>query len=177
MQLAVLRMPAGQQSGLMEKEYGYFERDISWLSFNYRVLLEAGDSSLPLYERINFVSIYSSNLEEFYQIRVAEHRAALSGGQADAATLAQEKAILQEINGKVNAQLDDRIRIYEQEIIPELACHHVVFYQGTEVEEAHRAFITDYFREEIFPYLQPVRRFPQIDAGRAILRRGQKSAP
>ena len=150
------RMPGRQESGLMEKGYGYFERDVSWLSFNYRVLLEADDDSLPLYERINFVSIYSSNLEEFYQIRVAEHRAALSGGQADAATLAQEKAILQEINGKVNAQLGDRIRIYEQKIVPELARHHIIFYQGTEVEEAHRAFITDYFREEIFPYLQPV---------------------
>ena len=140
----------------MEKGYGYFERDISWLSFNYRVLLEADDRSLPLYERINFVSIYSSNLEEFYQIRVAEHRAALSGGQADAETLAKERFILQEINEKVNAQLEDRIRIYEQEIVPELARHHVIFYQGREVEDVHRAFIVDYFREEIFPYLQPV---------------------
>ena len=46
-------------------ENRYFKRDISWLSFNYRVLLEAEDDSLPLYERINFISIYSSNLEEF----------------------------------------------------------------------------------------------------------------
>ena len=47
-------------------ENRYFKRDISWLSFNYRVLLEAEDDTLPLYERINFISIYSSNLEEFY---------------------------------------------------------------------------------------------------------------
>ena len=53
----------------------YFKRDISWLSFNYRVLLEAEDETLPLYERINFISIYSSNLEEFYKIRVADHKA------------------------------------------------------------------------------------------------------
>ena len=50
----------------MESKYNYFKRDISWLSFNYRVLLEALDEHLPLYERINFISIYSSNLEEFY---------------------------------------------------------------------------------------------------------------
>ena len=56
----------------MENQYQYFKRDISWLSFNYRVLLEAEDDTLPLYERINFISIYSSNLEEFYKIRVAE---------------------------------------------------------------------------------------------------------
>ena len=49
----------------MESKYNYFKRDISWLSFNYRVLLEATDEHLPLYERINFISIYSSNLESF----------------------------------------------------------------------------------------------------------------
>ena len=48
----------------MESKYNYFKRDISWLSFNYRVLLEATDEHLPLYERINFISIYSSNLED-----------------------------------------------------------------------------------------------------------------
>ena len=58
----------------MEKKYGYFKRDISWLSFNYRVLLEAADATLPIYERIRFLSIYASNLEEFYEIRVADQR-------------------------------------------------------------------------------------------------------
>ena len=54
----------------MENLYRYFDRDISWLSFNYRVLLEADNDSLPLYERINFIAIYSSNLEEFYNLQV-----------------------------------------------------------------------------------------------------------
>ena len=58
----------------MEKVYQYLKRDISWLSFNYRVLMEAEDDTLPIYERIKFLSIYSSNMEEFYEIRVAEHR-------------------------------------------------------------------------------------------------------
>ena len=47
----------------MENSYQYFKRDLSWLSFNYRVLLEAEDDTLPIYERIKFLSIYSSNLE------------------------------------------------------------------------------------------------------------------
>lgn len=69
-------------------ENRYFKRDISWLSFNYRVLLEAEDNSLPLYERINFISIYSSNLEEFYKIRVADHRAIATGAaQSDEETV------------------------------------------------------------------------------------------
>ena len=50
----------------MKSNNPYFNRDISWLSFNYRVLLEAADTSVPLYDRINFIAIYSSNLEEFY---------------------------------------------------------------------------------------------------------------
>jgi len=53
----------------MENSDQYFKRDLSWLSFNYRVLLEAEDDTLPIYERIKFLSIYSSNLEEFYEIR------------------------------------------------------------------------------------------------------------
>jgi polyphosphate kinase len=50
----------------MESNYQYFKRDISWLSFNHRVLLEAADTSVPLYDRVNFIAIYSSNLEEYY---------------------------------------------------------------------------------------------------------------
>ena len=55
----------GRRSNTMETVRKYFKRDISWLSFNYRVLLEAEDETLPIYERIKFLSIYSSNLEEF----------------------------------------------------------------------------------------------------------------
>ena len=57
----------------MGKERIFFKRDISWLSFNFRVLMEAQDESLPLFDRIRFLSIYSSNLEEFFRIRVSEH--------------------------------------------------------------------------------------------------------
>ena len=58
-------------------KYKYFKRDISWLSFNYRVLLEAKDKSLPVYERIKFLSIFSSNLEEFYKVRVSGYHSSL----------------------------------------------------------------------------------------------------
>ena len=59
-----------------ETVYEYFKRDISWLSFNFRVLMEAADDTLPVSERLNFIAIYTSNLDEFYRIRVAEHIAA-----------------------------------------------------------------------------------------------------
>lgn len=142
----------------MEKQYKYFNRDISWLSFNYRVLLEADDDTLPLYERINFISIYSSNLEEFYKVRVAEHRAVASGGKSEDMTVEGAHELIQQIARIVNAQLEERVRIYEQKILPALRQNHIVFYQSRqEVEPVHRAFVRRFFMEEVFPYLQPVK--------------------
>lgn len=141
----------------MESKYQYFKRDISWLSFNYRVLLEADDDSLPLYERINFIAIYSSNLEEFYKIRVAEHKAIASGGQSEDVTQEEARQLIHRITEVVNSQLEDRIRIYERKILPALREAHICFYQSKqEVEPFHQAFVSNFFNEEIFPYLQPV---------------------
>ena len=141
----------------MESKYNYFKRDISWLSFNYRVLLEALDERLPLYERINFISIYSSNLEEFYKIRVADHKAVASGAtESDEETVQSARELVEEINKEVTRQLDDRVRIYEQKILPALRKNHIIFYQDNHVEPFHQQFIKDFFREETFPYLQPV---------------------
>ncbi|MDL2212967.1 RNA degradosome polyphosphate kinase [Bacteroides sp. OttesenSCG-928-J23] len=142
----------------MENKYNYFKRDISWLSFNYRVLLEAGDESLPLYERINFISIYSSNLEEFYKVRVADQKAIASGmAQSDEETTQSAIELIEDISNMVDEQLDSRVRIYEQSILPALRRNHVIFYQErSEVEPFHEQFIRDFFRDEIFPYLQPV---------------------
>lgn len=138
-------------------ENRYFKRDISWLSFNYRVLLEAEDNSLPLYERINFISIYSSNLEEFYKIRVADHRAIATGAaQSDEETVQSAVELVDAINREVNRQLEERIRIYEQQILPALKKNHIIFYQSRNVEPFHHDFVRRFFREEIFPYLQPV---------------------
>ena len=138
-------------------EYQFFKRDISWLSFNYRVLLEADDDSLPLYERINFISIYSSNLEEFYKIRVADHKAIATGKTPeDEESVQSAIELVDEINREVNRQLEDRIRIYETKILPALRKHHIIFYQSQQVEDFHREFVNRFFREEIFPYLAPV---------------------
>lgn len=85
------------------------------------MLLEALDERLPLYERINFISIYSSNLEEFYKIRVADHKAVASGAtESDEETVQSARELVEEINQEVNRQLDDRVRIYEEKILPAL---------------------------------------------------------
>ena len=138
-------------------ESRYFKRDISWLSFNYRVLLEAEDDTLPLYERINFISIYSSNLEEFYKILVADHKAIATGAaHSDEESVQSAIQLVTEINEEVNRQLEERIRIYEQKILPALRQHHIIFYQSRNVEPFHKEFLRRFFREEIFPYLSPV---------------------
>ena len=138
-------------------ESRYFKRDISWLSFNYRVLLEAEDDTLSLYERINFISIYSSNLEEFYKIRVADHKAIATGAaHSDEESVQSAMQLVTEINEEVNRQLEERIRIYEQKILPALRQHHIIFYQSRNVEPFHKEFLRRFFREEIFPYLSPV---------------------
>ena len=56
------------------ENFPYVHRDISWLSFNYRVLQEAKDPAAPLFERIKFLAIYSNNLDEYFRVRVAQHR-------------------------------------------------------------------------------------------------------
>jgi polyphosphate kinase len=141
----------------MKHNYSYFKRDISWLSFNYRVLMEADDDSLPLYERIHFIAIYSSNLEEFYKVRVAEHRAVASGGHSDDMTPAEAHALIRQIAHEVNVQLEERVRIYEHKLIPALRQRHIIFYQSrSELALLHQEYISGFFTEEIFPYLQPV---------------------
>ena len=141
----------------MESNYRYFKRDISWLSFNHRVLLEAADESVSLYDRINFIAIYSSNLEEYYKVRVAEHKAVASGGYSEEMTQDEARELIARITDEVNKQLEDRIDIFQNSILPELKRNRIVFYQSRQdVEATHVEFITNYFREEIFPYLQPV---------------------
>ena len=89
----------------MENSHKYFKRDISWLSFNYRVLLEAEDETLPIYERIKFLSIYSSNLEEFYEIRVAEHRGVIMKKNFTEESGVEAEETLAEITEEVNRHI------------------------------------------------------------------------
>ncbi len=133
----------------MENEYKYFNRDISWLSFNYRVLLEAEDCSLPLYERIKFLSIHASNLEEFYKIRVSEYR-------SSEAMLPEKEEILGKINREAIRQQQEASRIYNDLLLPELEKNHIILYSNQPIEQVHSKFIHDYFHEEIYPFLQPV---------------------
>lgn len=139
-----------------ERTYAYFRRDISWLSFNYRILLEAADGSLPVYERIRFLSIYSSNLEEFYEIRVAEHRGIILKKNFAEEDVAEAEETLAAITREVNRQQREYYRIFSEMILPELNRQQIILYQGSEPLPFHADFIRDYFNEEVFPFLSPV---------------------
>jgi len=140
---------------MKEQKYKYFKRDISWLSFNYRVLMEADDTSLPVYERIKFLSIYASNLEEFYEVRVSEHRGdIIKKNYADESAETSEES-LESITKEVNRQQQTFYRIFNS-ILPELRRQGVQLYQDSRPEPFHTDFVHTYFYEEVFPFLSPV---------------------
>jgi len=136
--------------------YAYFNRDISWLSFNYRVLLESEDVSLPIYERIKFLSIHASNLEEFYEIRVADQRNAIMQKIRSKEDPSEDERLLEAINLEVTRQQQEFFRIFRNEILPELERQNIILYMKDDPKPEHRKFIKTYFAEEIFPFLQPV---------------------
>ena len=139
----------------MENSHKYFKRDISWLSFNYRVLLEAEDETLPIYERIKFLSIYSSNLEEFYEIRVAEHRGVIMKKNFTEESGAEAEETLAEITEEVNRQQRECYRIFSK-VLQELNRQDIYLYQDSRPEPFHEEFVHNFFNEEVFPFLSPV---------------------
>ena len=135
----------------------YFNRDISWLSFNYRVLEEADDKTLPLYERLKFLAIYSSNLDEFYKVRVAEYKNSAHADDMEGLEGVTPGHLVKEINEIVDKQLQDFGRIFHKEILAGLFHEGLMLYQGEMPKlPEHQVFIRDYFYREVIPYLQPV---------------------
>ena len=131
----------------MKTEGKYINRDLSWLSFNSRVLDEARDKHLPLYERLKFLAIYSSNLDEFYKVRVASYRREKHPDPA---------AILSDILRLVDQQQNEFGRIFWKELVPELNRNNIHLVQNRHLTKSHKEYISRYFYEDIIPHLQPV---------------------
>jgi polyphosphate kinase len=140
-----------------ENHMPYIHRDISWLSFNYRVLQEAMDTSVPLFERIKFLAIYSSNLDEFFRVRMANQRNLLRVGKKTKRELeTPPKMVVREIQQIVNRQQQEFSRILEKQIVPALRKHGIFLIRRLELNEEQQAFVEMYFRQHMLPYVQPV---------------------
>ena len=109
----------------MIPEGKYINRDLSWLSFNYRVLLEASDDSLPIYERLKFLAIYSSNMGEFHRVRVASIQRLLQLSKKispdEKEKLKANEALLEAIHKEVFRQQETFGSIFHQQVLPKLA--------------------------------------------------------
>lgn len=140
-------------------KYKYFNRDLSWLSFNYRVLEEAKDQSLPLYERIKFLAIYSNNLEEFYQVRVSYYRQLIKNAELLPLKIDEVKPeeIINKINETVSRYQMEFHQIFDTEIVPELAKNNIILInKNTPLSSNQQEQVEEIFTSEILSLLQPV---------------------
>lgn len=141
----------------MKANYTYYDRELSWLSFNARVLQEARDPSVPLFERITFLAIYSSNLDEFFRVRVASLRSLLSLKKKSIRKLDFDPAaLLNTIHTTVAAQQEEFGAIFRDEILPALRREGIVLLREGEATEQQRTFLHTYFRNEVRPHLNPL---------------------
>ena len=141
----------------MAKEYTFINRDLSWLSFNHRVLLEAADTSVPLYSRIQFLSIFSSNLDEFFRVRMPSIYAFTSINSKKTG-LREEypEDLAHKVIEYLQGQLEDFGRIFTRQILPALEDNNIHLYYGDEIRPEHKETVVEYFLSRVLSFLQPV---------------------
>lgn len=154
------------------KKYGkpenFINRDLSWIEFNRRVLQEALNPDLPLLEKVKFVSIFSSNLDEFYMIRVSGIKEQIAANvlepSIDGLTPREQ---LQKIEKALKPLLKQLYDLWLNDIVPALRDNNIFLHEYDELSKEEKKLLTEYFRKEIFPVLTPLafdpgRPFPYI---------------
>jgi polyphosphate kinase len=145
----------GYCSGVLDERH--LNRELSWLAFNRRVLALSGEIGIPLLERVKFAAIFSSNLDEFFQVRVAALHEQISAditiAQADGRTPTELlQAVTQEVREVIELQED----IVANQLRPMLQVEGVEILSWGELEPEERRFAVDIFRQRIFPVLTPL---------------------
>jgi polyphosphate kinase len=146
----------------------FINRGLSWLEFNQRVLDQALDKDNPLLERLKFLCIVSSNLDEFFEVRVAGLKQQVQQGSVALAPDGMSpKSELAALLKRVRRQVADQYRCWNEEIHPELTAQNIRFHNYPDLPEAERAHIEKFFHERVFPVLTPLaidpsHPFPQL---------------
>jgi polyphosphate kinase len=138
-------------------KYRFLNRDLTWLSFNHRVLMEAADDTIPLYNRISFLSIFSSNLDEFFRVRMPAIFA-VTYIKKKQTSLREEypKDLVEQVKTVLIDQLEEFGRILTGQILPALRQQHICLYYNQPIRQEHGEYILDYFLSRVLSFLQPV---------------------
>ena len=162
----VIRRKQWKEKIFKSPEY-YENRELSWLKFNGRVLNEARDKSIPLLERLKFISITSSNLDEFFMVRVASLRDMVHADykKTDIAGMTATEQ-LEKINVATRELVELQYSTYNRSLVPQLEAkghphHHDAF---EELTAEQQEFVDKYFEETVYPVLTPmaVDNFPRF---------------
>jgi polyphosphate kinase len=146
----------------------YFNRELSWLSFNRRVLEQARNPDVPLLERVKFLAIVCSNLDEFFEIRVAGLIQQVDAGSTKAGIDGLgPREQLRRIHSVVASLVDDQYRAWHDELVPALATEGIRFKAADELTSHELRWVEQYFEEQVFPVLTPLgldqsHPFPQL---------------
>lgn len=154
---------------LLNKPEYFWNRELSWLEFNYRVMSEARDKSLPLFERLKFLSITASNLDEFFMIRVASLKDMVHAKYNKKDIAGMTPAVqLEKIYEKTHEMCGMQYNTYIRSFLPALKANHLtIINHYEELTEAQAKYVDDYFMRDVYPVLTPMavdssRPFPLI---------------
>lgn len=146
----------------------FINRELSWLEFNQRVLDQALDARNPLLERLKFLCIVSSNLDEFFEVRVAGLKQQRQTHTHDAGPDGMSATeSLARVSERVRRLVNDQYRCWREELAPALHEQGVVFHHYPDVPEEERAYFEKFFNETVYPVLTPLaidpaHPFPQL---------------
>jgi len=133
------------------------DRELSWLSFDQRVLELAEDPTIPLLERVRFLAIFSSNLDEFFMVRVATLMSKIEN-EITAANVAgiSPKALMREISLRTKDLIERQSKTLHEDIVPKLKAHGIEFLHWDNLDETERSYVDKLFHDRIFPVLTPL---------------------
>ncbi|AEG43176.1 RNA degradosome polyphosphate kinase [Isoptericola variabilis] len=135
----------------------FADRELSWLAFNQRVLELAEDESLPLLERVRFLAIFASNLDEFFMVRVAGLKRRIATGIAvTAASGLSPRQVLEGISTEAHRLAARHAEVFRNDVQPALAAEGITIVHWDELEEREQARLHKFFRKQIFPVLTPL---------------------